>query len=1178
MKETKNSYNPEEEAFKHDAFSTLDLVQESLSDPQKTSTNDDILKLMFSKSEVFGINKERISVVRRVYGTNKLTTKVAKGLFKTDEDITALSNEIEEVVTAVIDGNVHNWAESKNLLFLKNEAKSGKEGEGNLEPYYRSNDYKASATCKLTGEYDKILIVPMRLYKDKSIGVFIIGGTQKQQCFEEPFSRVIDSLSNRVALFMRDIDSQHRSKIQYALNSALSHNKSPIRKDVIQCCVDHLTLELQAYYRQRANNKKDILGDIEAGKRLLTKGNIDEVDYISQSLFPIPTQPWFSANELDIIVRSPQYFEQFYWVYGEGKIKVTGQKGDQGEKLDLQTLRTLAGSKLNESGYGFEMPTSLIEVFHNKRPLILNNSKECAAYFNEQANKANLVPRSCAIFPMKIPGGNVIGYFIFKNYIEKRAYKAEEVLLDGISNKVAELFVKIRHQDRDYNLVKFREVFHKKSQAYKGREYYVKKLTESLKSVYGAETKYCLIFRNKLTGDVPDLNTVNDDLQISNSFFNELRDETGRQKFVDLARTFIMSRDNDNANYVKDFIKGQPNLNYLKVDQEGENKPDQLFKRSAIFPLHRVPGETINFPIEKSPEDIKENVNVGCLIVKDIHLGKSDLKFLDSLSDQLSLKIKLLDDRDRENQLHSFSKAIRENKNLTIDSLLELIREFTKRVMYTDNMFVALIDEEKTNDKGFPAINFPLYYEHDTPQPETKLKIENNRFFDPSSTEKGRVEAILGSGKSIYINNLQDSKSWYEADDREERAGNYFSSFIGTPIWRKNKVVGVIAAYHPDKEYVYEKADLNFLVELADKASGLLRELQLEDFIRNNTALKEANRKLQEANQAIQLEERTSRLLTIRKIEKKFNTDLRDIKDSVLFVLEELQAHASNSNWSPNKETVLDMLKQSAKYSEQLINDIKSMKKSEVETYEISNAYFSVRRSIEIELSEVDLNHIIFRDKTKSNDKVKSDIFVDSYDLESVLHLILGLYIGLAKEVAGDSFCTYKVQPQEGYIEILFNASFGVESISDINQEINIKRAKQISSNMNNGTLTIKVDDGKLKSVLKIPKKPKKNNHYIYIERQIHVQRVVKFLKRKGVYPILISNSEEIDGSEPFVLYSEPSFKDLSDFKSNENFKKLYLLINDESEEVEIIKDLTVYLNKEKISDEKYLELLIEVF
>lgn len=874
-----------------DIFSTLDMIQESLFDSKKTSTNDDILKLMFSKKYVFGISRKKISVVKRAYGTNKLAIKVLKGKFNDKDKKIVLSSDVEEILRAVIDGSIHENINNKNVLFQKNEAKNQGFDVSLEEPFYRNNDYKLDSTCQLTGNYSKILIVPMRLYQDKSIGVFIIGGMAEDSNFEESFSRDIDSLSNRVALFMSESDNRHRRKIQYALNFALNQKESPSRRDIVKCCVQHFTLDLHAHYEKWVEKEK-----IRTDESMLNRRGISEIKNISQNLFPISTQPWFARDELDIIVRSPHYFDRFFWVYGQGEVKVSDGREGQGQKIDLKKLQSLAGSQLGNSGYGYDMPESLIQVFNNKRPLILNSSKECEKYFQseEKKKKGITLPKSCAIFPMKIPGGGVIGYFIFKNFIENRAYKEEEVLLDDISNRVADLFVKIRFQEREEKLTKFREIFNKNNRSQKSYEFYIDKFSQVLKNVYGEDLKYCLIIRNKQTSDIPEFNSDSSDMEVSNSFLRNINDECSKQEVLSLARDFIMSRNNETACYVRDFLDSRPNPSSLEESQKGDEKIDKVLKRSAIFPLHRLPDMALGFPIEESPEDSKEKINVGCLIIKDAHLGLSDLRFLDSLTDQLAFKFKLLDDQERKVQTYAFSKEIRESDDINIGSLLELIRKYTKKIMYTSNMFIALLDYENTNKLGFPSIKFPLFYENGKLQPDIQKKVEKNRFFDPESNEKGRVEAILATGETIYIDNLENSQAWYDHPNHEERAGNYYASFIGTPIWQKRKVVGVVAAYHPDKEFAYEEADLNFLIDIADKASGLLRDLQ-------NTELKEAIKELKSANKLIAESERKARDSDyIKDINHQMGNILPSIRNNLSEISHQIEYSILNSTTADN--------------------------------------------------------------------------------------------------------------------------------------------------------------------------------------------------------------------------------------------------------------------------------------
>lgn len=1103
-----------------DIFFTLDTIQENLFDSEIISTNDDILKLMFSEKnkQVFGVERKRISVVRRVYGTSELALKVVKGAFETEAPAKILSTEIEVVITAVIDGLLHTQGESTHSLFGYNETKA--------RPYYQNNKYKTDGTCELTGEYDKILIVPMRLYKDKSIGAFIIGGIEKDEPFHHSFSRDMDSLSNRVALFMRDIDSQHRRKIQYALNSALNQNKLPSRKEIIECCVQHLTLDLKIHYQELA--KKEKRTGENTSQSSYEVGASSEVEYISQNLFPLPTQPWFTPDELDIIVRSPHYFDQFFWLYGEKTLKANNDTDIQGQPINL-IENDVAGNKFGFNRHGNKMPTSLIEVFETKRPLVLDTSEDCSKYFD--AHEGKPIPKSCGIFPMKIPGGGVIGYFIFKNYVEKRAYRAEDVLLDDISNKVAEIFVKIRHRERDGKLNEFRKVFHENSQAYNEREIYVNKFTSILKEVYGDEAKYALILRNKLTGDIPglDLGQSSTDLELSESFAQELENESSKKSVVDLARAFIMSRDNDKPSYVKDFIES-----YLDLNQENDVQPEPILKRSAILPLHRVPGKVLNFLVEHAPDDGKENVNIGCLIIKDAHLGVSDLTFLDSLTNQLALKFKLLDDQDRANQLYAFSEVIHKEKNLTIETLLELVRKYVKKIMHTDNMFVALLDSGAIDERGFPAIRFPLFYELGEKKPEIVEKVEKERFFNPNSNNKGRVEAILESGKAIYIDNLKNSEAWYEPADRQEKRGNPFSSFIGAPIWQKENIVGVIAVYHPDKEYVYGKADLNFLVGLADKASGLLRELKLE----------EANRQLGESSQAIIQLQDSSRITTLNE----FSFVPKEIKHSQIA----LKAIENNINKFVNHNEsnlikrlhdkgIVQQTKDSlSKIASRVVETIErgSNKKSNVSTKLLLADTFRQVREKNTKQVELDLD--------EGN---KDSIYVKEHSLEVIFHaLFQGIFNNLPdSESSSNIIHTTEKKGDVLSIELKVILSKS-KSIKVDNKYISVAR-KLIEINLSGNIIISNSNNSGFKVIITIPL-PKSDvkihtkfeNPLIETSFTLDVERV--FSEQRIVF------TDEVNEANVFISDNLESIE--KNKMENNSITKYYLVSDDHHDLIDI--------------------------
>jgi GAF domain-containing protein len=84
---------------------------------------------------------------------------------------------------------------------------------------------------------------------------------------------------------------------------------------------------------------------------------------------------------------------------------------------------------------------------------------------------------------------------------------------------------------------------------------------------------------------------------------------------------------------------------------------------------------------------------------------------------------------------------------------------------------------------------------------------------------KGRTEEIIRSKKPIFISTRKESIEWYKKEGREEYIDDPLASWIGVPIKSEDKVLGVIATYHPTKDNVYQKDDLLILQGIADQAA-----------------------------------------------------------------------------------------------------------------------------------------------------------------------------------------------------------------------------------------------------------------------------------------------------------------------------------------------------------------------
>lgn len=756
------------------ATATLDELQNVIFNGQISTTDQAVDAMLKSNNgNPFGIGRKHFSIVRRLYGTDELSVVVEKG--KSTKGIlkTPLDKKTATIIRAIIDHEQELLLDSDELdKKTKNIIEKSRDSNGSLPKYFLSNDHSVINQLALTKDYRHVLIVPMRLYDNKSIGVFIIG--TEEQLILSKHAKLIDSISDRFALLLRLVDKNHRERLQNALNQSLATAKlKNSRYRMTKTCIDYLTKNLY---------------------------ELDKKNFIA------PTQPWFDVSEIDIITRHPTDFRKFHWVYGDKVIKINPKKKNHyGQEIELEQLKLIAGESVEKNKFLYDMPSSLQRVFDNKKPLILHNKNSCKIYFSE-----NSAPKSCAIFPMLISESGVIGYFILKNYHEKSAYSSESAMLDDISNTFALHISHIRHQERSEALDVFREVFHKRSKAYCNEDFYITLFLKLLYKTYSKDLDFSLWIRNRKSGEM-------ETVAISDGFYLDFIDEKGEKRTKELAKTFTLSENSDSADFTERFITkifNKENIKLTLQSPEEEKSGKRGFRSSVIIPLHRALGNSINAELFGS----KEEVNVGCLIIKRAHMGVSDLKFLDNLTDLLAQQLHNVYDMNRRQSLSNFDRDIRLRSILNNETIIGQAYRYIGEVMNSDNMFIALLEGNR--------IKFPLFSVDGELRPDLAKTVE--RAYIPNSNKRPRVEWILDEKKPLFIETLDQSIAWYNADDRKEILGNPYASWLGVPIWDHDQAIGVIAVFHPRENHIYHIDDLSFIEELSEKISFYLYELQID--------------------------------------------------------------------------------------------------------------------------------------------------------------------------------------------------------------------------------------------------------------------------------------------------------------------------------------------------------------
>lgn len=172
--------------------------------------------------------------------------------------------------------------------------------------------------------------------------------------------------------------------------------------------------------------------------------------------------------------------------------------------------------------------------------------------------------------------------------------------------------------------------------------------------------------------------------------------------------------------------------------------------------------------------------------------------------------------------VNTFGQRLSSTIQLSEAEILKLIHEQASEIMDTNNMYIAMYDEETD------MVRFGLMYVDGE-----ATHVESRR------GGKGRTEWIIRNRRPILDLTRTESEAWYKVENRQEYIGEPFASWIGVPLVVNNQVIGVIATYHKTSDFVYDEHDLLILTSMANHAAmaidnsrllvqAMQRTLQLE--------------------------------------------------------------------------------------------------------------------------------------------------------------------------------------------------------------------------------------------------------------------------------------------------------------------------------------------------------------
>ena len=161
--------------------------------------------------------------------------------------------------------------------------------------------------------------------------------------------------------------------------------------------------------------------------------------------------------------------------------------------------------------------------------------------------------------------------------------------------------------------------------------------------------------------------------------------------------------------------------------------------------------------------------------------------------------------------LIDFGRTIASGIRLREDEVLRLIHDQASKLMDTSNMYIALYDE------ATDTLRFGLAFVDGR-----RVDVEREDGWRPRRAGKGRTEAVIRSKQPVFHATRGEAGEWYAQPGRKEYLGEVFPSWLGVPMMVGERILGMIAVYHPTRDYAYSSYDIEILQAMGDQAAVAL--------------------------------------------------------------------------------------------------------------------------------------------------------------------------------------------------------------------------------------------------------------------------------------------------------------------------------------------------------------------
>ncbi|MFH2032842.1 MAG: PAS domain S-box protein, partial [Bacteroidota bacterium] len=154
------------------------------------------------------------------------------------------------------------------------------------------------------------------------------------------------------------------------------------------------------------------------------------------------------------------------------------------------------------------------------------------------------------------------------------------------------------------------------------------------------------------------------------------------------------------------------------------------------------------------------------------------------------------------------------NTTSNLDELLKLIHASLKKVIYAENCFVAL------HDQNTGLFSFPYFVDKFDPTPM------------PIAMRKSCTAYVFRTGKPLLL--TQELFERLVEQNKVELVGTNSPSWLGVPLLTPSRTIGVLVFQHYEEENVYSEQDVEFLDSAGNQIAIAIERKRAEEAIQES--------------------------------------------------------------------------------------------------------------------------------------------------------------------------------------------------------------------------------------------------------------------------------------------------------------------------------------------------------